>query len=75
MVAIYYIYGLQEPMIRSMQLHYIPVTAFSSTDLFLSWVSLEWDSRGSTMANHNKVIDVIASLDRNWLSFTKEKVY
>ena len=33
----------------SMQLHYIPVTAFSLTDLSLNRVSLEWGSRGSAM--------------------------
>ena len=27
------------------------------------------------MANHKKLIDVTASLDRNCVSFTKEKVY
>ena len=32
---------LQEPMSRSMQLHYIPVTAFSQTDLFLDRISSE----------------------------------
>ena len=62
-------------MSRSMQLHYISVTAFSYTDLFLELISLEWDSRGSAMTNRKKVIDVTASLDRSCLSFTKEKVY
>ena len=66
-------------MSRSMQLHYIPVTAFSQTyfhsDLFLDRNSLEWDSHGSAMTNHKKLIDVTASLDRNCLSFTKEKVH
>ena len=33
-------------MSRSMQIYYISVTAFSSTDLFLDWIFLEWDSRG-----------------------------
>ena len=64
----------QEPISRSMQLYYIPVTAFSQTDLFLDRISLEWDSRGSGMTSHKKLIDVTASLDRNGLSFTKEKV-
>ena len=59
----------------SMQLHYIPVTAFSQSDLILDPISREWDSRGTAMANHNKLVDIIASLDQNWLSFTKEKVY
>ena len=31
----------QEPMSRSMQLHYSPVPAFSQTDLFLDRISLE----------------------------------
>ena len=62
-------------MSKSMQLHYIPVTAFSSTDLFLDRISSELDSRGSAMTNHKILIDVTASLDRNCLSFTKEKVY
>jgi len=31
----------EEPMSRSMQLYYIPVTAFSQTDLFLDRVSRE----------------------------------
>ena len=65
----------QEPMSRSMQLNHIPVTAFSETDLFLDRIYFEWDSRGSAMTNHKKRIDVTASLDRNCLSFTKEKVY
>ena len=33
------------------------------------------DSRRSAINNHNKLIDVTASLDRNYLSFTKEKLY
>ena len=45
-------------MSRSMQLNYIPVTAFSSTDLFLDRIYIEWDSRGSAIANHKKLIDV-----------------
>ena len=62
-------------MSRSMQLHYVPVTAFSWTDLFLDRICSELDSRGSAMTNHKTLIDVTASLDRNCLSFTKEKVY
>ena len=31
----------QEPMSRSIRLYYIPVTAFSWTDLFLDRISLE----------------------------------
>ena len=42
----------QEPMSRSMQLHYIPVTAFSWADLFLDRISSELDSHGSAMTNH-----------------------
>ena len=61
-------------MSRSVQLHYIPVAAFPQTDLFLDRISLELDSRESAMANHKKLIDVPASLDRNCLSFnTKNK--
>ena len=41
---------VQEPMSRSMQLHYIPVTAFS-----LFW---ELDSHGSAMTNYKTLIDV-----------------
>jgi len=65
----------QELMRRIMQLHYIPVMAFSLTDLLQEQISLEWDSRGSTMTNHKKLNDVTASLDRNCVAFTKEKVY
>ena len=65
----------QELMSRNIQLYYIPVTACALTDLFLDRISLEWDSRESAMTNHKKLIDVTASLDRNCLSFTKEKVY
>ena len=65
----------QEPMSRSMQLHYISVTAFSWTDLFLDRVPLEQDSRGSAMANHKELIDVTASLERNCLYYRKENVY
>ena len=62
-------------MSRSMQLNYIPVTAFLQTDLFLDRIYFEWDSRGRAITNHKTLIDVTASLDRNCLSFTKEKVY
>ena len=55
-------------MSRSMQLHYIPVMAFSWTNLFLDRISLQWDSRGSAKTNHKKLIDATASLDRNCLS-------
>ena len=50
-----------------MQLHYIPVTAFSLTDLLLEQISLEWDSRGSAMTNHK--------IEKNCVTFKKEKVY
>ena len=46
----------QEPINRSMQLHYIPVRAFSQTDLFLDRISLELDSHGSAMTNQKKLI-------------------
>ena len=39
-----------------MQLYYIPVTAFSLADLLLDRISLEWDSRGSAMTNHKKLM-------------------
>ena len=63
----------QEPMSRSMQLHYTPVTAFSKTDLSLDRISSELDSYGSAMTNLKALIDVTASLDQNCLSFTKKK--
>ena len=46
----------QEPISRSIQLPYIPVTAFSLTHLFLDGISGEGDSRGSVMTNHKKLI-------------------
>ena len=61
-------------MSKCVQLHNIPVTTFSYTDLFLDRIFLEWDSHGNAMTNHKKLIDVTASLDRNCLSVTKEKV-
>ena len=63
--------GYQQLKSRSM--HYIPVTAVSWTDLFLDRISLDWESRGSAMTNHKKLICVTASLDRNRLSFTQKK--
>ena len=65
----------EEPMSRSMQLHYISVTAFSKTNLFLDRIYFEWDTRGSAITNHKTLTDVTVSLDRNCLSFTKEKVH
>ena len=65
----------QEPMSRSMELNYISVSAFSYTDLFLDLIYFEWDSCESAITNHKTLIDVTASLDRNCLSFTNEKVY
>ena len=65
----------QEPISRNMQLKYIPVTAFPWNDLFLGRIHFEWDSRGSAITSHKTLIDVTASLDRNCLSLTKEKVY
>ena len=41
-------------MCKNMQLHYITVTPFSSTDLFLDQISLEWDSRGTTMSDQSQ---------------------
>ena len=38
-------------MSRSMQLNYIPVTAFSFTDLVLDRISSELDSHASAMTN------------------------
>ena len=67
--------SLQEPMSRSMQLHYIPVTTFSQTDLFLDPICQEWHRLGSAITYHKKLIDVAASLDRNCLSFTKKVSY
>ena len=60
-------------MSRSMQLNYISVTAFSYTDLLLDRIYFERDSRGRAITNHKTLIDVTVSLDRNYLSFTKEK--
>ena len=37
-------WSCQEPMTRSLQLYCVRVTAFSQTDLFLDWISHEWDS-------------------------------
>ena len=56
-------------MSRSMQLHYIPVTVFYRPIYFQ--IEFPW----SAMTNHKKLIDVIASLDQDCLSFAKEKVY
>ena len=46
-LAFFRIHRTQEPMSRSMQLNYIPFTAFSKTDLFLDRIYFEWDSHGS----------------------------
>mgnify|MGYP007058648762 CR=1 FL=1 len=59
-------------MSRSMQLHYIPFTAFFRERFR---ISSGLDSHGSAMTNHKTLIDVTASLDRNYLSLKKEKVY
>ena len=64
----------QDPTSKSTQLYKIPVTAFSYTDLFLDRISLEWDTRESAMIDHKKIIDVTASLNRNYFSFTKAKM-
>ena len=65
----------QELISRNMPLDYIPLTSFSYADLFLDRISLEWDSRAIVITNYKGEIDVTASLDRNCLSFTAEKVY
>ena len=46
---------MQEPMTRSLQLDCVRVTAFSQTDLFLDWISREWDSHRSPMTNYKKL--------------------
>ena len=45
----------QKPMTRSLQLYCVRVTAFSQTDLFLDWISREWDSHKSPMTNYKKL--------------------
>ena len=45
----------QEPMTRSLQLYCVRVRAFSQTDLFLDWISREWDSHRSPMTNYKKL--------------------
>ena len=45
----------QEPMTRSLQLYCVRVTGFSQTDLFLDWISREWDSHSSPMTNYKKL--------------------
>ena len=42
-------------MTRSLQLYCVRVTAFSQTDLFLDWISREWDSHRSPMTNYRKL--------------------
>ena len=46
----------------------------SYTDIFLDQISFERDFREKAVTNHKKLIDDTASLDRNCLSLTKEKV-
>ena len=53
-----YVTGADE--YRSMQLHYISVTTFSQTDLFLDPISQEWHRLGSAITYHKKRIDVAA---------------
>ena len=60
-------------MSRSIQLHYIPVTAFSQTDLLLDRISSELDSHGSAMTNHKTLNDVTASLRPELPFFHKRK--
>ena len=45
----------QEPITRSQQVYCVRVTAFSQTDLFLDWISREWDSHRSPMTNYKKL--------------------
>ena len=45
----------QEPMTGSLQLYCVRVTAFSQTDLFLDWISREWDAHRSPMTNYKKL--------------------
>ena len=47
----------EEPMSRSMQLHYVPVTAFSLTDIFRSNLPGH-ETPMSVVTNHKKLIDV-----------------
>ena len=65
----------QESMIRNMQLHYIPVTAFHRpVDLQIKFPRNE-SSLGVPRLITKKHIDVTAPLDRNCLSVTKEMVH
>ena len=70
----YYANQTQQPMSRSM-----PTTLYSChfvfIGLYLDRISREWDSRGSAMTSHKKLTDVTAAMNRNCLSFTKEKLY
>ena len=52
-------------MSGGMQFHYTHVTAF------IRRISLEWNSRGSAMTNHKKLIDVTVLLD--WNCFLSQK--
>ena len=61
-------YTEQEPMIRSTQLHYIPIHIFRPNLTGMRLPS-EWHDQPRE-TNH-----VTASLNRNCLSFTKEEVY
>ena len=65
----------QESMIRNMQLYYILVTAFHRPIDFQ--IKFPWNetSRGVSRLITRKHIDVSASLDRNYLSLTKEMVH
>ena len=42
-------------MTRSLQPYCVRVTAFLQTDLFLDWISREWDSHRSPMTNYKKL--------------------
>ena len=65
----------QESMIRSMQLHYILVTAFHRPIDFQ--IKFPWNetSLGVSRLITRKHIDGSVSLDRNYLSLTKEMVH
>ena len=65
----------QESMIRNMQLHYILVTAVHRPSDFQ--IKFPWNetSLGVSRLITRKHIDVSASLDRNYLSLTKEMVH
>ena len=42
-------------MTQSLQLHCVRVTVLWPIDLFLDWISREWDSQKSRMTNYKKL--------------------